>query len=288
MTLSRIQKSELTTQDGVCLRVIEHNVLNSSGTVLLVHGLGEHSARYDHVVQVLNRSGLNVARFDHRGHGVSPGSRGHVPSYEHFLDDVSLVAQNIIAADPFQKITLYGHSMGGGIVANWCLRRFDDSWSDNIVGAVLSAPWFRLTAPVPDWKVFLLKNLSQVVPTLGIPTNIRVQQTCRSEDAIERFKKDELNHQRITVKTAIECYTAGNWALKNASNCKVPILAIHGSADRITSPEATREFCAAVPNARFVPLYDLIHEPHHDPKWREVVYHVTEWVLKRYQFSYAA
>ncbi|WP_417851360.1 lysophospholipase [Thalassoglobus sp.] len=288
MTILKFQNSSVTTSDGVQLHCVEHPVINSHGTVLLVHGLGEHSARYDHVVQVMNRSGLSVMRFDHRGHGLSPGRRGHIPSYETFLDDLSLVANRVIENRPNQKIVLYGHSMGGGIVANWALRRFDDSWSDHVIGAVLSAPWFRLTSQLTLWQKLLAFPVAGVFPKLTISTKIHVTQTCRSDDAIERFQRDSLNHRRISLRTLTECYRAGQFALANAERFPLPILAVHGSADRVTSPEATREFCSKINDARFIPLDDLIHEPHHDPKWREVVYHTTEWVLKRYRFAFAA
>ncbi|MDB4731939.1 lysophospholipase [Planctomicrobium sp.] len=279
--------SELKTSDGLRLHVVEHAPAESIGSVLLVHGLGEHSGRYQHVIEVLNSAGLNVVQFDHRGHGHSEGPRGHLADYDDFLDDVSLVLQQMTSKRPNHKIVLYGHSMGGGIIANWTLRRHEQ-WSDHVLGVVLSSPWLRLTSSPSPLKLMIIKHLSKVVPTLGIPTKLRVQDLCRDEEAIEQFKKDELNHGRITLKTAWECYHAGRWALDNANNFPVPVLAIHGSEDRITSPEATRQFCQEVPHSQFVPLDKLIHEPHHDPKWREVIYHVAEWVIQRYNFAYAA
>ncbi len=288
MTILKFQNNAITTADGVQLHCVEHPVINSHGTVLLVHGLGEHSARYDHVAQVLNRSGLSVVRYDHRGHGLTPGRRGHIPGYETFLDDLSLVVKNVIERHPHQKIVLYGHSMGGGIVANWALRRFDASWQDHINGVVLSAPWFRLTSPLNFWQKSLAFPLSNVFPKFTLSTKIHVTQTCRAKDAIERFERDSLNHRRISLRTLTDCYHAGRYALANANRFPLPVLAVHGSADKVTSPEATKEFCSHIQDARFIPLDDLIHEPHHDPKWREVVYHTAEWILKRYQFAYAA
>lgn len=279
--------SELETADGIRLHVVENSPCESIGSVLLVHGLGEHSGRYKHVVEVLNRSGLNVVQFDHRGHGHSEGQRGHLANYEHFLDDVSLVLNNMAERRPTHKIVLYGHSMGGGIIANWSLRRHEE-WSDHVIGAVLSSPWLRLTFPPSKFKLMLIKHLSKCIPTLGIPTQLRVQDLCRDEEAAERFKKDDLNHGRITLKAAWECYLAGRWAMENAQKFPVPVLAIHGSEDRITSPEATHQFCEKIPDSHFVPLDKLIHEPHHDPKWREVIYHVAEWIIKRYNFAYAS
>lgn len=287
MPLAEITVETVTTTDGIQLHTVEHAVDDSVGSVLLVHGLGEHSGRYAHVVEILNRSGLNVVLFDQRGHGLSEGQRGHLPEYDNLLDDVTLLLEQMVNKRPDHRIVLYGHSMGGGVIANWTLRRFEE-WSDYIVGTVLSAPWFRLATPPSSLKVMAIKHLSRLCPAASIPTNLRVKDLCRDEAAIQRFQKDDLNHGRITLKTAWECYLAGQWALENAEAFPVPLLAIHGSDDRITSHEATHQFCEKISNSHFVPLDRLIHEPHHDPKWREVVYHVTEWVLKRYQFAYAA
>lgn len=288
LSVALVKQSELITHDGERLHVVTHQAHNPVGTVVLAHGLGEHSGRYEHVVQVFTCCGLNVVRFDHRGHGKSSGVRGHVPAYEDYLDDLTLVLDYVRSLEWNHRIVLYGHSMGGGIIANWCLRRMSADWSDDIIGAFLSAPWFRLTITPPQWKYLLIRSASVLWPTFSIPTGLRAHDMCR--DPIERqlFETDPLNHRRITMQTAIECYHAGHWALRQAARFPVPLLAVHGLSDRITSPFATQEFCGSIPGARFVPFEDLAHEPHHDEKWQEVVYHIAEWILRRYQFAYAA
>lgn len=288
MKLWHVRTGQLVTSDGITLHYAEHLIPHPVGSVVLVHGLGEHSGRYAHVIEVFNRSGLNVVQFDHRGHGHSQGQRGHIESYDRFLDDLEQVLDHALSSQRHQKIVLYGHSMGGGIVANWMLRRFNDHWEDHLLGVVLSAPWFRLTNS-PSWvKKTVIHRLSQVFPTLDIPTRLRVGDLCREEEAIRRFQADSIRHDRITVNTAWHCFQAGRWALENASRFPLPLLAIHGTADCVTSSQATAEFCAQIPGARYVPLENLIHEPHNDQNWREVVYHVTDWIVERYQFAYAA
>lgn len=279
---------ELFTADGMRLHAVEHRVRFATGSVLLVHGLGEHSGRYAHVIDILNRSGLNVVRFDHRGHGHSTGIRGHVASYDDYLDDLDLLLAHLREQLQMDRVVLYGHSMGGGLVANWCLRRLQGPAAGQVVGAVLSSPWFRLASPPPWWKLRLVRHLSGVFPCLGIPTGIRGRDVCRDLKARERYETDPLRHRQITLSTAWECFLAGRWALEHAHLFPLPLLAVHGTSDIITSPQATEEFCRAVPRAHFVPLENFIHEPHHDPKWREVIYHLTEWIVSRYHFALAA
>ena len=59
------------------------------GSVLLVHGLGEHSGRYEHVGDQLAGAGLDVAAYDHRGMGGSGGRRGDVERWSQFHDDLA-------------------------------------------------------------------------------------------------------------------------------------------------------------------------------------------------------
>ncbi|MEW4488461.1 lysophospholipase [Thalassoglobus sp. JC818] len=288
MSLNRTVETELTTEDGHALHVVDHQVPYGQGTVLLVHGLGEHSGCYGHIVDLLNSVGLSVVRFDQRGHGVSTGTRGHISTYNDYLNDVSLVVDHLLHEDPYRLITLFGHSMGGGVVANWCLRRMPDQLEDQITGAILSAPWFRLATPPSALKTNLIHGVSLVWPEFSVPTSIRSQELTRSEEILEKLRNDELRHNRITMKTAIECHQAGEWALQNAAQFPVPVLAFHGTSDVITSCEATYEFCQAAPAARFVPLDEFIHEPHNDPRWREIFNHVIDWTLKRFPRSLAA
>ena len=59
--------------------------------ICLVHGLGEHSGRYFHVADRLTRAGYAFIAFDLRGHGKSSGERGHISSYNIFMQDISAV-----------------------------------------------------------------------------------------------------------------------------------------------------------------------------------------------------
>src|SRR5215213_7879284 len=101
------------------------------GTVVLVHGIGEHSGRYAHVIDALNRAGWSVFAYDQRGHGRSPGVRGVLPHPEALLDDLARVLDGIHA----NKLVLLGHSMGGAVAA-----RFVAEERRKVDALVLSSP----------------------------------------------------------------------------------------------------------------------------------------------------
>ena len=105
-----------TTRDGLIqLRRRWRPAGDAKAAMLMVHGLGEHSGRYDHVVDFLTARGFDVARFDLRGHGNSGGPRGHSPAFDTLLDDIDRFAE--VAADALESrpVLLYGHSLGGKV-----------------------------------------------------------------------------------------------------------------------------------------------------------------------------
>jgi len=249
------------------------------GVVLLTHGLGEHSSRYGHVIHTLTTAGIVVVRYDQRGHGRSDGVRGHAPSYESLLNDLSVMFQWTQGRFPQLPMVLYGHSLGGNIAANWILRRRNES--ARLCGAVLSSPWFRLTSPPSPFKTQVIKLLSQIWPGLPIPARFRPRRLMRNQEAIDAYVHDPLIHRRVSVRLVAQAYDAGLWALQHASKFPIPTFCLHGGADSITSPTATQEFSAAAPRSQMVLFPDLVHEPHNEPEWKEVVTQIRDWVLAR-------
>ncbi|SFH59359.1 alpha/beta hydrolase [Planctomicrobium piriforme] len=256
-----------------------HTGPETKGVILLTHGLGEHSGRYGHVIHQMQEAGLATVRFDLRGHGRSDGPRGHAGSYESLLDDLSLMYQWTRARFPGIPLVVYGHSLGGNLVANWCLRRRLES--SQIAGAVLSSPWFLLTAQPSPLKVAIIKMLAGYWPNFPIPAKFRPKRLTRHRAAIDAYEHDPLIHRRVSVRLASDCFDAGQWALEHASTCHVPILGMHGTADSITNPAGTIRFCEAAPNAKLLLFEDLVHEPHNEADWRSVVGQVRDWIVHR-------
>src|SRR5688572_17539744 len=86
------------TTDGISLALHRWPAIAgaSRGTVLLVHGLGEHCGRYEHVAARLTGRGWDVVGHDLRGHGKSGGKRGSIPRESAFLDDLALVHDHVV------------------------------------------------------------------------------------------------------------------------------------------------------------------------------------------------
>ena len=114
-------------------------------SVLLVHGLGEHSGRYEHVGERMTAAGLDVSAYDHRGMGGSGGSPGDIDAWSTYHDDLAERLGAVRAAAGTRPVVLYGHSLGGLICAGYLLT---DRPKPDL--AVLSSP--GLDSTLPGWK----------------------------------------------------------------------------------------------------------------------------------------
>jgi len=280
-TAITIEEAYHPSTHGARIFSCTHSPAAPWGVVLLTHGLGEHSGRYGHVIHLFAEAGIATVRFDLRGHGRSDGQRGHAASFAELINDLSLVFHETRARFPALPIIVYGHSLGGNLVANWALRKPLES--AQIAGMVLSAPWLLLATPPSPLKVSIIKLLSRIWPTLPIPARFRPKRLTRHRAAIDAYEHDPLIHRRVSVRLASEAFDAAHWALGHAERCTMPVFGLHGLADTITSPKGTEQFCHAAPNATLLLLPDLVHEPHNEPEWREVVLAIREWIVDRLQ-----
>jgi alpha-beta hydrolase superfamily lysophospholipase len=126
----------------------------------LLHGMGEHTNRYGHVANALAQAGYALFGFDLRGHGLSEGQRGHSPSLEHILKDITEFLKQLSLRYPGVPRVLYGHSLGGSLAANYLLRVQSD-----LLCGVITGPYFRLAYEPPAAKLALGRMMSNISPT---------------------------------------------------------------------------------------------------------------------------
>lgn len=204
--------------------------------VALVHGLGEHVARHAALGVALATAGFALMGFDLRGHGRSGGMRGDAPSYDTLLDDLEGLMDWVQSSHPRLPVFLYGHSLGGGLVLNYTLRR-----GPRLRGVIASSPWLRTVVQLTPLERFLLRTVAPVVPTFrrkwGRPSLLS-----RDQQIAGAFERDPLAHGLISARMYLECVRAGEWALEHAHEFPAALLLMHGTADRLTSWEASQEF----------------------------------------------
>lgn len=247
--------------------------------VCLVHGLGEHSGRYSHVAAALNQAGYALLAFDLRGHGKSPGQRGHAPSWDVLLDDITLLLQEAAQRFPDYPRFLYGHSLGGILVLSYALRR-----KPQVAGAIVTSPLLRTAFQPPAWKLWLGKTLYNLAPSFALSNELDPRGLSHDQRVVDAYVNDPLVHNRVSARLAMDMLQAGEWALEHAAEFSLPLLLMHGAADPICSPQASSEFAARVPGDCTFKLWDgLYHETHNEPEQGQVFRFMVEWLGKHSQ-----
>jgi len=249
------------------------------GVVALVHGLGEHSGRYPHLAEALNRAGYALAAFDLRGHGRSAGKRGVIPSYDALLDDVSLLLTEASNRYPGLPLFLYGHSLGANIVMTYTFQP-----RPSLAGVVATGPALRLPFDPPAWQITLGRLMDKIWPSFTQPNGLETQALSRDPEIVQKYVEDPLVHNQVSGRLAFGFLDAGRWLLAHASELSVPLLLMHGGADRITDPNASRAFAADAGELCSLKIWDgFYHEIHNEPEQAQVFEHLIAWLDRRIQ-----
>lgn len=268
---------ELTTSDG--LKLVGESTSPSGeikGVIVLLHGMGEHFGRYQHVAKYFAGIGYAIVGIDHRGHGKSEGKKGHTPSYDQLMNDIDLLVKKATELFPGKPVILYGHSMGANLAANFTLRK-----KPVLKGLILTGPYFKLAFDPPAWKVKLGKISAGIIPTLTQPTGLEVEAISRDEAVVSAYKSDPLVHDKITSSFFVNVHTAGPYAIEHAKDLTIKTLAMHGTADRLTSSKGTEEFAAQNPSMIELKLWDgFYHEIHNEKEQQQVFDYMANWMAK--------
>jgi len=245
------------------------------GIVHLVHGLGEHSGRYDHVGKALNDAGFHLVSFDLRGHGLSQGKKGHAPSFEHFLDDVQVFWND--AKTRFADIEnrfLYGHSLGGNIVIQYGLHH-----PFELSGVIATSPALSLSYQPPKLKLIAAKILSHLLPSLTVKNALDTSALSRDQAVVQAYRDDVYVHDLISTKLSMGLIDSGATALEQAENWTLPLLLMHGTSDQITSHEASQSFKKKAGELVELVLWeDSYHELHNDLDKERVIEKIIFWL----------
>ena len=271
------RETTISVHGHVRLAVRQWSSARPLGSVVISHGFGEHSGRYALLIEKLVAAGFAVTRYDLRGHGKSGGKRGHAPSYDAYLDDLAEVIGYARQQWPQLPMLLFGHSMGGGLVLNYALRRQDD-----LQGVVATGPWLRLAFQPPAWKTGLAKLIAGVVPAMSMPTHLDINRLSRDPTVAKAVENDPLTTNVISAASFIGCVAAGEYALANAKHFRPPLLLMHGGDDAITDLKASEAFFNAVENAdkTFKAWPGMYHEILNEIDAEPVYQTIIDWLKK--------
>lgn len=247
------------------------------GTIVLVHGTGEHHGRYHHVAAYLNQAGWNVYAEDLPGWGRSEGRRGHIESFEDYLSSVREWTSDALADAKGEKpVYVMGHSLGGLIATRYVQT---DKRSGELAGLILSSPCLKLKMAVPAWKAQLAQVLDRVWPTLVIPNGITPDMVSRDEAVQAAYKSDPLNYPKVSVRWFSELNQAMENAWADRSRLNLPVMILQAGADTVVDADAVEQFADGLPGEpKFQRFAGLRHEILNEPEKEEVLHNIVTWL----------
>ncbi|MGF1539601.1 MAG: alpha/beta hydrolase [Pleurocapsa sp.] len=243
--------------------------------VAIVHGLGGHSSIFDNLVQFLCDRAIGVYSFDLRGHGRSPGQRGYINNWQEFRQDLRAFLQLIIAKEDNLSLFLLGQSLGGTIALDYALH-----YPQGLQGLILLSPALKVSvAPI---KSFLGKLFSRFIPRFTLDTGFDLAAGSRDPQVVAAYALDSLRHTKATARLATEFYQTVHWIEVNAVKLQIPLLILHGGADRVTMPESSRRLFEIIPftDKEIREYPESYHELQNDLNYLEVFADLENWLEK--------
>ena len=246
------------------------------GIVLITHGIAEHSGRYDHVAQSLVAGGFSVIGFDLRGHGKSSGRRNYVNSFQEYLNDLQDVLTRAKKTYPDLPLFLFGHSMGGGIVALYTIERKPD-----VSGILLSAASVKVSDEISPLLQKLSGIISAIFPKLPV-VKLESKDISKDPKVVEAYDTDPLNYRGgVLARTGAELLNSTKKISAHAAAISLPILIMHGSSDKLADISGSEMLFEKVSSKdKTLKLYDgLYHEILNEPEQDQVKADILSWLL---------
>lgn len=236
--------------------------------MLMVHGIGEHSGRYEHVGASFAEAGVDVLAYDQRGFGKSGGERGHVDAFDDFLSDVEpLIAERRELGVP---VILLGHSLGGLVVTAYLVS---DRPQPDL--AVLSSP--ALAAELPGWQRAGAPVLGAIAPKLKIPADFDGSILSRDVQVQQDYENDPLRVPFSTSRLGREILRKMKAVATSLDRLRIPTYVFHGADDTLVPPSAS-EPLESLPNVTRRVWPGLRHECLNEPERDDVIAEVVAWL----------
>jgi alpha-beta hydrolase superfamily lysophospholipase len=246
------------------------------GVVVINHGFKSHSGLYTWVAERLVERNIAVYALDMRGHGKSEGERYYVDRFDDYVADLETFIANVKQREPGLPVFLVGHSAGGVVACSYALEH-----QDQISGLVCES--FAHEVPAPDFALSLLKGLSHVVPHAHV-LKLKEEDFSRDPKFVATMKNEPLvNHMPGPTKTVAEMVRADERLRKEFGKITVPVMILHGTADKATRPSGSQKFFDRTGSKdKTLKLYEgHYHDLLNDIGKDVVMADVTEWITTR-------
>ena len=240
----------------------------------IIHGLGEHSSRYDDFAEYFCKKGYGVYSIDLRGHGKSEGKRGHVNNFKKLIDDSEEMFINIRKENLNVPMVMFGHSLGGCIALNYLC----ENQSKEIDLAIISSPWLRTVLEPPKFILYIQKILVVLFPSFTLNNRLDPYHLSKNTNKVKKYIKDPLVHNRISLKMFSEVNKAIDKIENESEKINIPVLLLHGKKDNIISFKGTKKISKKINNSKLILYEGLYHEPHNDLEKNEILDNYTSFI----------
>ena len=263
-----------TAADGARLALRRSRAAGRArGALILLHGYGEHGGRYGELAAWFAERGVSVWALDQRGHGRSPGRRGHVSRFAQFVSDVSAL-RKLVGGEEEAPQLLFGHSVGGTVVL-----RYLETAPEGLSGAIVSSPFLAVAMPVPVWKRALARILPDLYPSLPVATGINVAHLSTDPSVGQAALSDPLYHRVMTPRAYREILLAQHAVLAEGRRIGVPLLVLLAGDDRIASSAVSEAFARGLGGDVSVTVYEgFFHEIFNEPQRARAYRDVERWL----------
>lgn len=240
---------------------------------MLVHGLGEHSGRYAHVVDYLNQRGYAVCALDFAGHGQSAGKRAYFESLDQPCQQLAEAIEQFECDDP---LFIYAHSLGTLAAIRYALSN-----QERLAGMILSGTPLHYARMIPGPVFQLVKLLNKAVPGLPISPNLGTSVLSRDATVVDAYNSDPLVfHGWLPVRLIYYLLAESRTLCKQLGDLRLPLLIAHGVEDRLCPMAGSQTlFRGASSKDRSLKLFGgFRHEIHNEPDREEVLVQFADWL----------
>ncbi len=243
--------------------------------LLVVHGLAEHSGRYMNLVNHFVPRGYAVYSFDQRGHGKSPGRRGYVERFSYFVSDLEAFLGVVRSKYPDTRIFIVGHSVGGTVATALAVHH-----QDEFDGLILSGATLKVGASVSPGLIIVARALSRLLPKMGLDV-IDASALSQDKAVVDAYVNDPLVYQgKICARLGAELIKAIQTLPGQMPKINLPILVMHGTADRLSDPKGSEILYERVGSRdKTLKRYDgFYHEIFNEPGCEQVFADMEAWL----------
>ncbi len=252
-----------------------------SRDLLLLHGLGDHSAWHDWVAQLGGEAGYRVVGIDWPGNGGSDGVRGDMPTA---VEAETLLEELLVALD-LSPVGLFAHSAGGFLALRWLERRSHATPLKDLRWVWLSSPLLRPSHGQPRLKIALAAALARHFPRQTLSTGVRARKcfhTGGHPAAAEAERRRAGGHHRISLRFAADLivHEAALCGQTREIREDLAFLLTQGSEDPVCPPPYAEELFHHLPGNRKTWLLasGARHEPHHEPENEGFLNAIRAWL----------